>query len=149
MSLQLAYASLIPNMFIFPSFFYLIAQRIDLVWFAAYVHLIESRLGVHGFQTGMHPHLCLRSNALREGESNDPVPYAFFAVIALSISLFYFALDKAKCENLHLVIGIFIEAVFFYLVQKWNNVISNNLLPMINAWKSWDADRNFSTRNVR
>ena len=132
-TLPIAYATLAPNVISLVAFYYLLSQRRSLVEFGSYVHYLEVRLGVVGFQSSLSEIRNLRS---RKGESNDPVPYSFWAIFLLSASCFGFILSgTANHRNyLHLLFLIPIALLFTAFHRAWNQVISKDLPLATSKW---------------
>lgn len=140
--LPLVYASLMPNLLLLPAFFYLIAQRRDLCGFAAYVRLLETRLGVSGFQTGLHPgEGSLRTNKNRGGESNDPIPYGFWALFLITAVIFLYGIQKSGGSLCQLTILLIPTGLLLYCHWTWKHIILNILPPLIEMWAEWDKKR--------
>lgn len=140
--LALVYASLMPNLLLLPAYFYLIAQRRDLIGFAAYVRLLETRLGVSGFQTGLHPgEGSLRTNKNRGGESNDPIPYAFWALFLITALIFLYGIQKSGGSLCQLTILLIPIGLLSYCHWAWKRIIPDVLPELIEMWADFDKKR--------
>ncbi|MBW1835056.1 MAG: hypothetical protein JRG74_12150 [Deltaproteobacteria bacterium] len=138
-SLILLYATLTPNLFILPSFYYLIKVRFDIVTFASYVHLLEKRLFAFGFQSGLNPKNGIRSNKNRGGgESSDPIPFSFWAIFLCTSLTFSYELMNNNHNYLNFLAPACLGATLAWAHINWLKVYSRSLSPMFNAWEEWD-----------
>jgi hypothetical protein len=136
-TVPLAYATLAPNVISLVAFYYLISQRRSLVEFGSYVHYIENRLGVTGFQSSLFK---IRKRPTRKGESNDPIPYSFWALFLLSASCFGFIIINTSGGRryLHFIILAAIAVLLAKFHKEWNEVISKDLPRSTRRWRSLD-----------
>jgi hypothetical protein len=147
-SMLLLYATLIPNLFVLSSFYYLIKVRFAIVTFASYVHLLEQRLSTFGFQRGMNPIYGIRSNKFRGGgESSDPVPISFWAIYLCTSVTFYYELDSNCYSMLNLLAPACIGLFLLLAHLNWLKVYSRSLAPMFEAWEKWDAETSKKSSN--
>lgn len=139
----LAYVALVPNLIVLPAFFYLLAQRRDLIGFAAYLRLLERRLGVKGFQTGLGSEAgSLRVSKLRGGESNDPIPYSFWAIFLISAALFAYGINQ-RSGGPHHLLALTVPCVLLGLCHwKWKCLIPQVLPELTRKWMAQEEKGN-------
>lgn len=139
-SLLVSYASLMPDLILLSAFYYLVAQRRDTASFAAYVWLLELRFGAGGYQTGLgHGEGSIR--ATRRGESNDPIPYFFWALFLISGAFFAHTLHRAAESLLHLAFLIVPAGLLVYCHWEWQYIIPNVLPRLKRRWEEWERRR--------
>ncbi len=132
-TLPLAYATLAPNIVSLVAFYYLLSQRRSLVEFGSYVHYLETLLNVTGFQSSLSK---IRKHPARRGESNDPIPYSFWAIFVLSASCFAFIVVSAPANHryLHVLVLLPLATLFARFHWEWNRVISKDLPSATQRW---------------
>lgn len=138
-----AYGMLVPNLLLAAAFHYLVAQRRDLVGYAAYLALLEHRLGVCGIQTGMGfgPE-SVRSEKKRRGESHDTIPLFFWALFSLSVVLFWHALEKVHSNSaIHLYAILIFVVLFLAYTLQWARVMPEDYPAIKKRWFDAEAAR--------
>lgn len=139
--MPLAYLALVPNLILIPAFFYLVAQRRDLIGFGAYLRLLERRLKVKGFQTGLGSGpRSIRSSRLRGGEGNDPIPYTFWALFILSGLLFGYGILEREGGLSHLLVLIVPSALLGVCHRRWQSLIPKLLPALTRQWLAQEKE---------
>jgi hypothetical protein len=130
-TIVLAYAALVPNILVIPSFYLLLSQRMNLIRLGSYRRVfLEEQNRIEGWETR------LEKFRAREGsESNDPIPYTFWAVFLVSAALFFHGISKSSASLCHLsVLGVPIVFIA-WCHHKWRGIVRKELPRYLALWR--------------
>ncbi len=137
MSIVFAYLGLAPSLILIPSFNLMLSQRIDIMRLGAYRRVFyEEQYAREGWEVHLY-----KFRNLEQKESNDPIPWSFWAIFAASAALFSYGLIKT-CASLWHLSFLVIPTIFLGTTHyKWSRVISKILPKYVELWRKVQGDR--------
>jgi hypothetical protein len=131
-TIMLAYAALAPNILVIPSFYLLLSQRMNLIRLGSYRQVfLEEQNGIEGWETRLE-----KFRAQEGTESNDPIPYTFWAVFLVSAALFFYGISKSNASLRHLFV-LTVPIIFIgWCHHRWRRVVPKELPRYLALWRS-------------